>query len=281
MNAKSRARSPASVSILASSASGSDGASEVEVIASGIAEVLPPKRVHRPYGTEDHLFVHFHDPVEILLNGELREHPAHTLVMWPPRTAHHFGSVRARWTHSWMLCHGSRLRTCIGASGLGLQEPIAQPDASLALRYLRLIRLEIGRFRHPDPAVLEGLIALWLREAFRASQGGSAHAAAIPERMLAVRQFIDGDPAQEFALDALAARADFGVSQFSAEFRRCFGTSPMRYVINLRLKRSLLLLADRNLSIREVAQKSGFRDQHYFARQFRAHFHRAPSEHRG
>ncbi|MBA3709388.1 MAG: helix-turn-helix transcriptional regulator [Planctomycetes bacterium] len=254
---------------------------DVEVHGQGIAEGMPAKFVHRPQGTDEYLFIHFHDPVEILLHGVMREHPAHTLVLWPPRTTHHFGSARRRWAHTWMLCQGASLRTCIGASGLAMQEPIAQPDAEPAMRYLRLIHHEMTRFQPPDPAILEAMLGLWLREAFRASLQRSPRAAAIPERMLAVRQFIDSDPVQELALGQLAGKAGLSVSQFSSEFRRCFGTSPIRYVLNLRLKRSLFHLSDRNLTIREVALRSGFRDQHYFARQFRSHFHRAPSDHRG
>ncbi|MBA2481308.1 MAG: helix-turn-helix transcriptional regulator [Planctomycetes bacterium] len=253
-----------------------DGAAGAEVRGMGIGERMPGLYVDRPHGTADHLLIHFHDPVEILLHGEMREHPAHTFVVWPPRAAHRFGSAKT-WAHSWLLCSGARIASCIGASGLNLQEPIAQSDAAMAMRYLRLMHDELARFQPPDPHVVEGLLSLWLREAFRDCVHRAAPGARIPARMLAVRQAIDSDPAQELTLVQLAQRAQLSSSQFSAEFRRCFGVSPIAYVLRLRLKRSLFYLSDRNLTIKEVALRCGFPDQRYFARQFRARFGKPPS----
>lgn len=247
----------------------------------GIGESLPPCLVDRPDGTPEWLLVHFHDPAEIQLDGNLREHPADTLVIWPARSLHLFGHRQRRWRHSWLLCDGPRASGCIGGGGLPPQQVIAQVDGLAAMRYLRLLRGEIADHQPPSAAILEGLLALWLREAERAAALVSGDAQRPPERMLAVRRSIEADPTRPLGLVALARQANLSVSRLSVEFRRCFGLPPIRYANELRLKQAVFLMSDRNLSIKQVAARCGFADQRYFARVFRARFGRAPRESRG
>jgi len=250
-------------------------ATDVALQGIGIDERMPVWTVNRPHGTSDYLLVHFHDPVQVLLHGETRELPAHTCVIWPPDTCHRFGSDKP-WSHSWMLCGGTRVKAAIEASGLNLQEPIPQSGAETAMRYLRLLHGEVIRNSSPDPLILEGFLALWLREVFRDALGQTAHPRRIPARLLAVRQAIDSDPTKPLSLALLARQAAMSPSHFSAEFRRCFAVSPIAYVLRLRLKRARYLLFDHHLSIGNVARRCGFTDPHYFARQFAAHFGKPP-----
>lgn len=59
------------------------------------------------------------------------------------------------------------------------------------------------------------------------------------------------------------------MSQFSLEFKRHFGTSPVDYVLSQRLKQATYFLRDHNLTISEVALKVGFRDPFHFSRLFK------------
>jgi AraC family transcriptional regulator of arabinose operon len=81
-------------------------------------------------------------------------------------------------------------------------------------------------------------------------------------------------------LDELAETADLSVSRFSELFRRRFGCSPMRYVLELRLRRAAILLNDPSLSIAQVAAGAGFQDPLYFSRRFGRHFGVSPTGYR-
>ncbi|MNP80819.1 DNA-binding transcriptional regulator AraC [compost metagenome] len=54
----------------------------------------------------------------------------------------------------------------------------------------------------------------------------------------------------------------------------------MDYVIRRRLDYSCTLLRDQSLTVQHVALESGFRDQNYYARQFRKVYLTTPSEYR-
>ncbi|CAH1203072.1 AraC family transcriptional regulator [Paenibacillus sp. JJ-223] len=81
-------------------------------------------------------------------------------------------------------------------------------------------------------------------------------------------------------LDMLAEKAYLSKRQFLREFARNFQTTPMDYVIRRRLDYSCALLRNPNLSILQVAQESGFRDQNYYARQFKKIYLCTPTEYR-
>lgn len=85
---------------------------------------------------------------------------------------------------------------------------------------------------------------------------------------------------QPVTLQAMADKAYLSTRQFQRVFTRNYHTTPMDYVIRKRLDYSCTLLRHPNLSISQVALESGFRDQNYYARQFRKVYSCTPSEYR-
>ena len=85
---------------------------------------------------------------------------------------------------------------------------------------------------------------------------------------------------QPITLQAMADKAYLSARQFQRVFTRNYHTTPMDYVIRKRLDYSCTLLRHPNLSISQVALESGFRDQNYYARQFRKVYNCTPSEYR-
>ena len=57
-------------------------------------------------------------------------------------------------------------------------------------------------------------------------------------------------------------------------------SSPIRYLTENRMKYAVKLLENTSLSIKEVAQKSGYDDQLYFSNIFRIHYGRSPRAYR-
>jgi AraC family transcriptional regulator of arabinose operon len=66
-------------------------------------------------------------------------------------------------------------------------------------------------------------------------------------------------------------------SRFAHVFRGVTGESPMQYVERLRLEQAEQLLLRTDLTIKEIAIRSGFVDAAYFSTRFRRRYGRAPS----
>ena len=78
----------------------------------------------------------------------------------------------------------------------------------------------------------------------------------------------------------LAEIASMSVSHFTRLFKQCFATSPMDYVIRLRMLQACELLRETPASIGAVANKVGFKDSNYFARQFKQMIGQTPTQYR-
>ncbi len=240
---------------------------------------MPPTSVSRPNGSGDYLFMHFHDAVQMHVAGLMQDCAADTFVVWEPGAPQIFGNKRGRWTHSWIHCGGAAIAESLAASGIEPGQPVALRDGSLAQRYLPAICGEIQSQSIPDPFILDHLFSMWLREVDRAHR--YAHrAGATPQNLLRVRRYIESHLSTHIMLDDLAAQANLSCSRLSALFKRYFRTSPIDYVLRLRLRRASYLLLDQNRTVSQVSSEVGFCDAFYFSRQFRSHYGMSPSAYR-
>ena len=73
----------------------------------------------------------------------------------------------------------------------------------------------------------------------------------------------------DIGLRDLAAVAGLSASHFSRCFKAASGTSPYRYLLNLRIGRSKVLLETTSLDMSSIAQQVGFEDQSQFTKNFR------------
>jgi iron complex transport system substrate-binding protein len=98
----------------------------------------------------------------------------------------------------------------------------------------------------------------------------------IPENLLAVRRWIGTAPARRTSLSEMARMAGLSVPHFSARFKKVFNLSPVECLIQHRLHHAAYLLADKNLSIGEIASQVGYEDVFHFSKAFKKHFGRSP-----
>ena len=82
-------------------------------------------------------------------------------------------------------------------------------------------------------------------------------------------RYVDQHFAQRIEAADLAAAAGLSVSQLARLFRERTGHAPMQYLRRVRVDRARHLLADIDLSIKEIAGRCGFDDPYHFSRVFR------------
>ena len=79
-----------------------------------------------------------------------------------------------------------------------------------------------------------------------------------------IRENLDGN----IHLCDLARECGLSVSHFTRTFRKSFGMSPCRWLLERRIDRSKVLLVTSDLPIADIAIRSGFSDQTAFTRAF-------------
>ena len=95
-----------------------------------------------------------------------------------------------------------------------------------------------------------------------------------------VKFYLDVNYAEKLVLKDVAK--EFGVhpNYMTRIFHEKFGTSPKKYLMDLKLKKACHLLTTTSLSIGVIAGSLGFDDQLAFSRIFRKEFGEAPSRYR-
>jgi AraC-like DNA-binding protein len=201
------------------------------------------------------------------------------LVCWPHGDGHHYGQEVAGWDHTWIHFDGSwiaeRLAECgiQGGSILKLEQPESMETC------LWRLYTELTNHQQPDTVILKNIFHTWLRELMRDVREGASPF--IPEKIRAVKQYLDQHSRQPISLQLLAEKAGMSVPHLCSEFRRCCGDSPINYLIGLRLKQARYLLLDRGLSIGEIASRVGYDDIYHFSKLFKKHFGVSPRGMRG
>ena len=81
-------------------------------------------------------------------------------------------------------------------------------------------------------------------------------------------------------LEAFAKLCGRSLSTFKREFRRHYGVSPGKWLIERRLECSVRLLITTSMSVTNIALESGFEQPAHFSRSFKARYGQTPSEYR-
>ena len=95
-----------------------------------------------------------------------------------------------------------------------------------------------------------------------------------------VCEFVESHLEDDINLETLAAEARLSVYHFARGFKLSTGVSPLRHVLEQRIKRARQLLVQTDLPLSAIASAVGFFDQGHFSRQFRSLVGTTPSSFR-
>lgn len=96
----------------------------------------------------------------------------------------------------------------------------------------------------------------------------------------AARRYIEENYMRPIRVSDIARALNLDRSYFSTVFRRETGTSPKRYLADVRMERAAELLSTADESVAAAAAHAGYGDSMNFSRRFKAHFGVPPSKYR-
>lgn len=99
-------------------------------------------------------------------------------------------------------------------------------------------------------------------------------------RMQRVKRFIEQNAFEDISLADISAIVGLNPFVCVRQFKHATGMSPYAYLLDCRAKEARQLLQTSKISVEEVANRTGFRDQAYFSRFFKRSTGLTPSEYR-
>lgn len=90
-------------------------------------------------------------------------------------------------------------------------------------------------------------------------------------RLRKVLAYIEEHLAEDLRMDALAEVAGMSKYHFSRLFKAAVGVPPYRYVVQQRVEAAQLLLLRTDLTVTQIALRTGFSSQSHLSTAFREH----------
>jgi len=187
-------------------------------------------------------------------------------VVWKPGAVRVYGREQEPWTHSWLQVTGIRVGPVLAAAGIAAGRTWQTNAPALFEHGIRELHGEAMGFDIPSARILGNLFENWLLRLARGLQKTDGER---ERRLRALKLHIDTHTAAPLSLADMARRAGMSVSHLSAIFKATYGESPVAYHISRRIDEAKHLLAQRGLSVSEVAEHTGYPDLPSFSRMFK------------
>ena len=102
----------------------------------------------------------------------------------------------------------------------------------------------------------------------------------IQEEIERAKDYFEEHYNEEISIEQYAASRSMSTSWFNRSFRGAVGTSPMKYILDIRIRNAQVLLETTDYSIANIAAVSGYDNPMYFSRMFRKAKGLSPAKYR-
>lgn len=150
-----------------------------------------------------------------------------------------------------------------------------------ALQHLQtLAALQEKRDSWYEYAVLTELCALWLVLAKNIPHGSVKVDTLIRERMRLFLDYITVHLEEPLTIASIAESAHVSTSECLRCFHQSMGTTPYRYLMDVRLAKAASLLTDTDMTVQQIAERVGFSTTSHFGKCFKERAGCSPREYR-
>ncbi len=196
-----------------------------------------------------------------------------TVILLYPGVRHRYRPDPAiGWHEHWIGFDGATPRAWVKGGFFSPLKPVlrARREEDLLLNAFNSLIAAIHANHPALQQVMAGLTTYVMSLLFSAQQPGQDTdqnvAIAIREAMRLMNDPVSGD---DLDLEKLADSLNVSYTWFRRMFTQHTGLSPHQYRLQLRIARARTLLADTQLSVKEVAFRCGFESEQYFSRLFK------------
>ena len=185
----------------------------------------------------------------------------------------YWGDGDRPWKKIWMNISGSLADALV--AGYGLADAVVFEDCPVYPQFWEFLRVcrNYGKNSQElaERTVLlfhEILLKLSANMLSARSQAGGREKSTVSEAALQIKEYIDAHIYEKIAVSDLAQIASLSASQLTRVFRSAYGQSPYDYVLARKIDTACRLLLNTGMSVKEVAYRLNFVDEHYFSNVF-------------
>ncbi len=209
--------------------------------------------------------------------------PAGHMVVYRPKEPQKYEYFGDEQTEVyWVHFTGKDVKHILRSSGIS--DDMRVINTGTSLEYTRLFKqmiLELQR-RQPD---YQEMLALLLRQLLitihrQLASDRRSRNVYLDTEMEAAIQYFNDNYNTEINIEAYAASRGMSVSWFIRCFKQYANTTPMQYIVSIRIANAQILLETTNYNVTEIGRIVGYDNPLYFSRIFKKQKGASPSEYR-
>lgn len=205
--------------------------------------------------------------------------PGHAFVLFPGVWHRYAPNAETGWHEHWIGFDGESAHRWLRHKFISKKRPVLKINAEdTVLATFNRVMQSIRANRPAVQQILAGATANLVALFYSAQQ---ALPAVVAQKTTVIEHAINriqNDFAREVNMELLAQELGVSYSWFRSTFAAHTGLSPHQYLLELRLTHARSLLAETEMSVKEIAVLSGFGDEFYFSRLFRLRLKVTPSQ---
>lgn len=208
---------------------------------------------------------------------------AGNMVLYRPKEPQkyvYYGSEQAE--VYWVHFTGSNVRNIL--KSYGITNDMRVIPAGTLLEYSRIFKQMIQELQQCR-AGYEELLAMLLRQIFiiinrQMTKERTLKSDYLDTEMELAQEYFNTNYNKDLNIDDYAASRGMSVSWFIRTFKQYAGTTPMQYIVALRITNAQMLLETTNYNVTEIGNFVGYDNPLYFSRIFKKQKGFSPSEYR-
>lgn len=239
-------------------------------------------KIERPNGGKDYLALLIKSPAEFQVGDKtLYTHP-NILFIYSKGTPQYYRAYQAPFSNDWFNFElTDEDLDFFNQLNIPLEHPIPIQDISFFSILIKNMAYEYYSQGTHSREILEHYLKLFfLKIAGIAESFIIKEESPYNEKLSLLRSKIYSAPYIQWSIEGLAHEITLSTYYFQRLYKKTFGISCMRDIINARIEYAKYYLAQTNLPIRYISEACGYKNDVHFMRQFKSSTHLTPTEYR-
>ena len=208
----------------------------------------------------------------VIFGNEVVELNHDRIVVIPPHRQFHCRSSRPV-SSLWVHFNISKKLSEKSGSALVFQPSVAE----LALVEELIEAISVARFYEPTDCNLRLAMAFVLTVLARREITWSPE---FPPHLVRAMRYMEANLANNLSIDSIALASGVGEPRLRADFKKVHGTTPGKYLCEIRVREAAAMLFRTNKSLEEIAETTGFGTRFYMSRVFKKITGESPASYR-
>lgn len=228
-----------------------------------------------PKNHDSYLLLFTHTPAKFKIDGELKEYPAHSAVLYTPGSDVFYCACEDTYQNDWIRFHSDESFV----EQLPIRNhPFSVNDAEYCHNLFMLLTWESSYASSNSELIISHLLrSLFLKlHQSCAEQENIMHSQA----MIDLHKRIYNNPQLPWSVSQMAEELHLSTGYLQLLYKKMFGSSCMDDVITERLRRAKDQLIGSSKTIKEIAEECGYNNIEHFCRQFHRYIGCSPSRFR-